>query len=303
MEQITLPLSDLRKLFGCGNAEAALLYLYYKSGQPRELALDALRFTPAQMQAAMESLRRLGLWEEPAPRHPEPTERPVYTENDIRAEMERKGSDFGLLVGEAQRRLGRILSVEELKILLSLTDYLGLPTEVIGILLTYCIDRDRARGRGRAPSIRAIEKEAYRWADEGIDTIEEAVSFMQRDLYRRSRVGAIQSRLQIDERRLTSAEEKYILSWLEMGFGEREIAHAYEKTCLNVGGLKWPYLNSILKSWHEQGLHTLQEIQAGDRQPQARKKDAPPEKRQLSKLEREAIARVLQESEGTEDGV
>ena len=58
------------------------------------------------------------------------------------------------LVGEAQRRLGRVLSTEELKILLSLHDYLGLPTEVIGILITYCIQRSRARGLVRAPSLR-----------------------------------------------------------------------------------------------------------------------------------------------------
>lgn len=302
MDAITLPLSDCRKLFGSGNADAALLYLYCKSGQPRELALDALRFTAAQMETAIASLRQLGLWDEPTPKRLKPAERPSYTETDVRAELERKGSDFGLLVGEAQRRLGRILSVEELKILLSLTDYLGLSTEVIGILLTYCIELDRARGKGRAPSIRSIEKEAYRWADEGIDTIEEAAGFMQRSLYRRSRIGAIQSRMQLD-RRLTHAEEKYILSWLEMGFGENEIAHAYEKTCLNVGGLRWPYMNSILKSWHEQGLHALDEIQSGDRKPAAQKKAAAPEKRQLSNIERAAIARVLRESEENGDGI
>ena len=30
----------------------------------------------------------------------------------------------------------------------------------------------------------------------------------------------------------------------------------------SAGGMKWPYCNSILKSWHEKGLHTVEEIQA-----------------------------------------
>ena len=42
---------------------------------------------------------------------------------------------------------------------------------------------------------------------------------------------------------------------------------AYERTCENTGALKWAYMNSILKSWHENGLHTPQEIARGDTGP------------------------------------
>ena len=55
--------------------------------------------------------------------------------------------------------------------------------------------------------------------------------------------------------------------WLEMGFGKPEIHLAYEKTCLNKGALVWPYMNRILQSWHEQNLHTLAQIEAGDSAP------------------------------------
>ena len=98
------------------------------------------------------------------------------------------------------------------------------------------------------PSVRAIEKEAYRWADLGIDTLEEAAVYMQNQLQLQSRAGRIRQVLQIADRRLTPGEEKLIHTWLSWGFGEDEIRMAYEKTCMNTGGLKWPYLNSILKS-------------------------------------------------------
>ena len=55
--------------------------------------------------------------------------------------------------------------------------------------------------------------------------------------------------------------------WLEMGFGESEILLAYDRTCLHAGGLKWQYMNSILTSWQQQNLYTVDQIQKYDRAP------------------------------------
>lgn len=73
--------------------------------------------------------------------------------------------------------------------------------------------------------------------------------------------------MQIRGRNLTAPESRYIRQWLEMGFDENTIGLAYEKSCLNTGGLSWPYINKILLRWHEQGLHTLNEIRSGDSKP------------------------------------
>ena len=291
---LSIPLSDARRLLGAGSGDAALLYRYLRTGAEPAGAAEALRLPAYRVDAALASLRQLGLWETPKERPVIRQEPPVYTESDVARATER---GFGLLVGEAQRRLGRILSTEELKILLSLTDYLGLPTEVIGVLITYCIQRGRARGQTRAPSIRSIEKEAYRWADEGIDTLEEASFYVQEQLRRQTAAGRIQARLQLTGRRLSPAEEKYILSWLDMGFDEEAIALAYEKTCLNTGAMKWPYCSSILKRWHEKGLHTVAEIQAGDARPAGGQRIPAGSAGQgdLGDLERDAVARLLKQ--------
>ena len=69
---------------------------------------------------------------------------------------------------------------------------------------------------------------------------------------------------------------------------------------MNTGGLKWPYLNSILKSWHEQGFTTLAQIDAGDRQLAKAAKPGYGVQRhgdKLTELEREAIARMMQEED------
>jgi hypothetical protein len=50
-----------------------------------------------------------------------------------------------------------------MKLLFGMYDYLALPPEVILELLNFCVDRSREKyGPGRLPSMRAVEKEAYR---------------------------------------------------------------------------------------------------------------------------------------------
>ena len=301
---ITISNTDLKRLLACANADAALLYLYLASGGDASKAAEHLRMTQARADLAAASLRQLGLMERDEQKHLLPAEAPCYTEADVTREY-RTNPEFPSMIGEAQRRLGRLLSTEEIKILLSVYRYLGLPPEVISILINYCIQRSKARGQTRLPSIRAIEKEAYRWADLGIDTMEEAAVYMQSQLQLQANVSKIQHLLGIEGRKLTPGEEKLISAWLSWGFGEREIQLAYEKTCMNTGGLKWPYLNSILKSWHEKGLTTLEAIETGDRPPEnkARTQQKPGYHAQrhddeLSDIQRAAIRRLLENGEG-----
>ena len=290
MHDITISQSELARLLGAADGDAALTFLYLRSGGDAAGAATALRLPAHRFDRAMASLRQLGLVDDAPPRILKAETPPQYTESDVKAALRDPSGEFALLLGETQRRLGRVLSTEELKILLSMVNYLGLPTDVVGVLITYCIERARARGGARLPSLRTIEKEAYAWADRGIDTLEQAAAYMQSSLDRQSRAGRIRSILQIEGRRLTAGEEKYILSWLDMGFGEDEIALAYERTCMNTGALKWPYMNSILKSWHAQNLLTVDQIRAGDSRPD--KQPQPAAIGQPGDYEREAIARL-----------
>lgn len=294
MQSVTLTSEELRKLLSCGCSDALALYLYRKAGQPLEVALDALHFSASQMLAATDCLRQLGLWESQVRPEILP-EKPVYTEQDVHNALRGRNGQFSMLVGEAQRRFGRTLSTEELKILLSFVDYLRMPTEVAGLLLSYCVERSRRRGV-RAPSMRSVEKEAYRWADENIDNLETACYYVQTQLQIHSRIQHLRTIMQIDQRRLTNAEEQYLASWIAMGFTDEVIKLAYEKTCLNTGALKWAYMNSILKSWNEKNLRTPQDIAKGDAAPQRRGNEMYQRHNDaLSPLERQAVARALQE--------
>lgn len=288
IQPLTIAPDDLRKLLGAGSADAALLYLYLTAGNPLENAGQDLHLTGNQCSCAAALLRQLGLYSQVKATFV-PGERPAYSETDVMAAMNRD-SDFKALYGEVQRLLGKTLNTEELKILLGFNRYLGLPNEVVSVLVCWCKERNRQRGNPRNPSLRSIEKEAYYWAEQGIDTLEEAAAFIRTRNLKNSRTEKLKELLQIRGRNLTPGEQRYADSWLDMGFDDQVLADAYDRTCLNTGGLSWAYMNRILTRWHEAGLHTLEAIKKGDRKAVPQGASG-----QLGQAELEAIQRLFQE--------
>ena len=291
IDSVYIERDEIKKLLAAASADGALLYLYLKCGNAYDGAAAALAMNATRLECAAATLRQLGLWQEQPRQAPLYGEKPTYTEQDV---LRAVGSDneFHRLLGEVQRRLGRALTTEELKILLAMVRYLGLPEDVICVLVTYCIDRARQKGNLRNPSLRTIEKEGYAWAEQGIDTVAAAAAFIHSQNLYFSRLGQLQRMLQIRGRNLTAAEEKYARTWLEMGFEDGLLQLAYEKTCLNTGGLNWAYMNKILARWKQAGYLTLDEVKNGEKKPGTH---APAGQRQLDSDEIAAIQKMLQE--------
>ena len=280
---------DTQKLLSAASGDAVLLYLYLKSGNDPQQAEADLRMTPTRFSCAGATLRQLGLWQENK-RIFLPGDVPVYSEKDVLEAME-ADRDFRYIYNEVQRLLGKNINTEEMKIILRMIRYLGLSPDVICVLVCYCKDRARQMGKLRSPSLRVIESEAQAWADRGIDTMEEAAAFIQAQNMRHSRLGQLMQQLQIRGRNLTPGEEKYANRWLEAGFEPEVIGLAYEKTCLNTGGLNWAYMNKILTRWQEAGLTTLEQVKSGDQKVTAPKGASG----ELGAAELANIQRLLQE--------
>lgn len=287
--ELHIPAAHVHKLLCAKNPDAALLYLYISAGNDSSSAEQALQLPASRFSCAAATLRQLGLWPQERNMPVFSGERPQYSERDVLSAMDGDRS-FQALYGEVQRVLGRNLNTEELKILLGFIRYLGLPADVISVLVCYCKERARSKGNLRNPSLRAIEKEAYYWAEQGIDSMEEAVAFIQHQNMRNTQLANLMNLLQIRGRSLTAGEERYARSWLDMGFEDAVLALAYERTCLNTGGLSWAYMNKILLRWQESGLYTLEQVQSGD------KKSVPKgASGELGQAELSAFQKVLQE--------
>lgn len=289
-EELKITQKDMRLLLSAASPDGALLYLYLKSGNELRSAAGELHMNEARLSCAEATLRQLGLLSDDRVSHIAPGERPEYSERDVLEAMD-GDADFRGLYGEVQRLLGRSLNTEELKILLGFVRYLGMTPEVVSVLVCYCKERARRKGSLRNPSLRTIEKEAYAWAERGIDSVEDAAAFIQTQNVRNSRLSRLMNLLQIRGRNLTAAEEKYAQSWLDMDLSEELITMAYERTCLNTGGLNWAYMNKILQRWHEQGLRTAEDVRTGDRKTSVPKGASG----ELGEAELAAIQRVLRE--------
>ena len=120
--------------------------------------------------------------------------------------------------------------------------------------------------------------------------MEEAAAFIQTQNARHSQLGQLMAVLQIRGRSLTPGEEKYAKAWLEAGFEMDAIAMAYERTCLNTGGMNWAYMNKILARWQAEGLTTVQKIKDGDKKPAPKGASG-----KLGTAELENIRRLMQE--------
>ena len=185
----------------------------------------------------------------------------------------RSKADGMIRQAEAQTALTHTLSSVEMKTLFGIYDYLALPPEVIMMLINYCVARCREQStpdHPRRPSMRSIEKEAYNWVHQEILTLDQAEEYIRRQRERRDALGRAKAAVGVHGRELTPTETKYLSAWLDMGFDEDALAIGYDRTITNTGALKWSYMNKIMQSWHEKGLHSAEEIESGDprRRPQ-----------------------------------
>lgn len=256
---------DADKLIECGDGDCALLYIYLmRRGMtsPGSLA-RALGMTPQRLNAAAGKLKSLGLLSggDFAPRA---DAIPEYTAEEIVRRSEHD-EGFRAVLAECERVLGHTLTGADTRTLFGIYDYLGLPVDVIMVLLHHCAEECRRRyGAGRVPTTRQIEKEAYVWVNREIMTLEQAEEYIREREARREAVERLRRAFGINDRQLSPSERKYLDEWLAIGFTGEAIELAYDRTVTNTGALKWNYMDKIIRSWHEKGLHTPEEIERGD---------------------------------------
>ena len=270
-EMFTLTGQTIDKLLRAGDGDAALLYLYIlktqgqKTSSEAAIALDKSKGWIASAMAMLSKLGLVQLDEEAGggtvgdALKPPLVEPRQYTEHEVKHEI-MSGSDFAFVVDETQRRLGKILSPDDLLRLYGIYENLRLPPEVILQLITHCIKESSITGDGRAPSIRYIEKAAFTWEREGIYSLDRAEEYLKALEERKTERGKIKRALQITGRELSATEKRYVDGWIEMGFKSDAILIAYDKTIIKTGSLSWPYMDGIMKNWHNKGLRTAEQV-------------------------------------------
>ncbi|MBR2894395.1 MAG: DnaD domain protein [Oscillospiraceae bacterium] len=310
-ESVVLSGEITRRLIHTGNGDAALAYLAFALGRGSEdgsAVCKQLGWTPSRFEGAVRALEVMGLVARPngtaVPVEEEIKEpeivRTEYTRADVVRALE--GQDFSALATEIENTLGKKLTIPELTMLLGLYNDVGMGVDMIFLLVNFCIERSIEQyGEGRKPTMRQIEREGYLWARMGLMDQDSASVYIKKYKKRREVLPRIMKLLGLGERRASPTEEKYMVTWSEMGFEDAVIELAYDKTVLKCKELRWPYMNKILTTWHGKGLHTLQAVEEGDRPSQKRaepvRDDGVPKYEDFARMER-----YLQQLRGENSG-
>lgn len=262
---ITIPLREANLLMDSGFGNAALLYIYILShGEELDIQAAAKRLSLSSddILTALKVLEERGIiGKTERPRLPDRgNEVPDFSESDV-ASFTGSDPEFKNLLTFCQQSLGKMLSTVDVKTLLGIYSWIGLPPDVIGVLITSTIKETKEKyGPGRIPTMNAIEKRAKIWASEGVMTLGRAEEYL-REQERRGTVKArIAEILRISGRALSPTEDRYISDWISRGFSDELLAEAYDKTVVSTGKLSWNYMNKILLSWQAHGFTTLAEV-------------------------------------------
>ena len=222
--ELSLQRAAAERVVASGNGDAALLLLYLcETERVLELpeAAKAIGRTEAEIAAAAAALRSMNAFPRSAQALPQPDELPEYAAEEITRRC-REDAAFQALVGEAQRKLGHILSGAELKTLFGIYDHLGLGVDTIMLLINYCTERYEKRyGEGRRPTMRAIEREAYIWVNRELVTCELAEAYIRRQERQEQGLEQVRRAMGLTDRALSASERRYVEEWLELGFSPR----------------------------------------------------------------------------------
>ena len=58
------------------------------------------------------------------------------------------------------------------------------------------------------------------------------------------------------------SEYRYLSEFIRQGFDANAVGLAKERLYQRIGRFSWKYLKGILDSWHDKGVHTVEEITA-----------------------------------------
>lgn len=155
----------------------------------------------------------------------------------------------------SQEILGKTLNNKEIETLYWFYDELGLSPEVITMLLEYCVSMDKR-------NMNYIEKVAISWHKNGIVTIDAADKFITAEKEKDGYFYSLRKLFGFSDRNFSKKEEVYLKTWRDdYGMDENMVGLAYEYCVMQTSKISFPYMNSIIKRWHELNIHTVPEAE------------------------------------------
>lgn len=159
------------------------------------------------------------------------------------------------MLSDIERLLGRPLSPKEMTTYLSWEDDFNFTSELILLLLEYCISRGKS-------DYRYIEKVAIAWHNMKITTIEEAQNYIKKTEDKWIKIRHILNYLGIKNSELMKPQEELFEKWIvDYNFSIPIIEKACNICFQRLNRADFKYIDGILSSWNKNNLRTLTDIE------------------------------------------
>lgn len=186
-----------------------------------------------------------------APVTDNPYAKTAYSEKEMSKLLANK--DISWLMNIIEVYLERLLTPQDINLVLFLYDKLKFSKELILHLYEYCISKNKRKWE-------YIEKVAISWHEQGIDTVEKAE---QVSVVYDSCFNAVNKAFSLG--RLPGGKEReYINRWSSMHLSPEVIEEACNRTLLQISKPDFKYADKILDNWYRNGVHTLADIKKAD---------------------------------------
>ena len=159
------------------------------------------------------------------------------------------------MLNDIERLLGRPLSPKEMTTYLSWQDEFNFSSELILILLEYCVSRGKS-------DYRYIEKVAIAWHDMNITTIDDAQNYIKKTEDKWVKIRHILNYLGIKNPELMKPQEEMLEKWIiDYAFPLEVIEKACNICFQRLNRSDFKYIDGILSSWNKSNLKTLDAIE------------------------------------------
>ena len=176
---------------------------------------------------------------------------PEYSLKDV--ELHLKDKEVQRLFEVVHILTGKPLTDAERQMYLGFYDDLGLPVNVIAVLLEYCIDKNKTHNN----YLRTVARD---WSERGISTADEAeeyISLFNNEYREILRYFGVSGRDPIEK------EVEYMHRWLKEEMWTMPVIKlACEKTVLSKGSVSFAYADGIFRKWKKDNIHTVEQIEA-----------------------------------------
>ncbi|OOM40457.1 replication initiation and membrane attachment [Clostridium beijerinckii] len=162
------------------------------------------------------------------------------------------------MLKDIETLLARPLSPNEMSLYLNWQKEFGFSSELILILMEYCISKGKSDSR-------YIEKVAIAWHDQKITTIEQAQNLIKKAEDKWINIRKILTYLGINNTDIMKPQQDLIEKWLLIYKYSNEIIFKACDVCFErLNRADFKYIDGILSNWNKNNIRTLEDIALKD---------------------------------------